>query len=189
MAAAAMTAVPGAAAAATSPSAESAQASQPSAAPKAGKLNVSFTTKTYGGKYAPVNLGAVWIEDSAGKWVYTLEMWCGWQNTKSLMPYNAAGGVDYSVGLFPGSNTTMPPSDVITAATQRQHKQHSGASWSFKDKDGKEVPDGMYKLKLEITEQEDAGKIVEVPIMKGAPAGLVMATDGPGFTNLKIELQ
>lgn len=160
-----------------------------SSLPKATKLTVDFTTKSYGGEYGPVNLGVVWVEDASGKWVYTLEMWCGWQNTKSLSPYNMSGGADYSVGLFPGTHTTMPPSDVVTAATLRQHKTHSGAHWSFKDSDGKEVPDGMYKLMLEVTEQEDAGKVLEVPFMKGGPAGPVTAPDSPGFTNLKINLE
>ena len=194
-------AAPGAASMVTPPPAGAASSAPTTAAPseatknaevvgpKATKLKVQFTTKSYGGMYQPVNLGAVWVEDASGKWVYTLEMWCGWQNTKSLKPYNSAGGADYSVGLFPGSFTTMPPMDVVTSATLRQHKPHNSGAWSLKDSKGAEVPDGMYKLKLEVTEQEDEGKVLEVPFMKGAAPGPIAAPDSAVFTNLKIELQ
>jgi hypothetical protein len=157
---------------------------------KATKLTLEFTTKTYGGKYAPVNVGAAWVADASGKWVYTLEMWCGWQNTKHLMVYDSAGGPDYSSGLFPGTfASSKPPADVIASATLKTHKTHTGASWSLKDSKGASVPDGMYKLMIELTEQEDSGKTLEVPFMVGAPPGPVIAMDSAVFTGVKITLQ
>ena len=159
--------------------------------PKATSLTLEFTTKAYGGKWGPVNVGAVWIADASGKWVHTLEMWCGWQNTRHLMPYNSAGGPDYSTGLFPGTYTlgTAPPADVIASATLQRHKTHKGASWNFEDGRGTEVPDGMYKLMFEVTEQEDAGKTYEVPFTKGDPPGPIMAPGTAVFTDLNVALQ
>lgn len=157
---------------------------------KATKLSLEFTTKPYGGKWGPVNVGAVWVADAGGKWVYSLELWCGWQNIRHLAPYNTAGGQDYSVGLLPGTYLgVMPPTDVVSSATLKNHKTHKGAVWTFKDSKGKEVPDGMYKLMFELTEQEDAGKTLEVPFMKGAAPGPVVATGSTVFTDVHITLQ
>jgi hypothetical protein len=157
---------------------------------KATKLTLEFTTKAYGGKYTPINVGAVWVADMSGKWIYTLEMWCGWQNTRHLMPYTTAGGPDFSAGLFPGTYSgATPPTDVIATATLKTHQTHKGAAWSFKDSKGAIVPDGMYKLIFEFTEQEDAGKSLEVPFMKGGPAGPIMSAGNATYTDLRIALQ
>lgn len=162
-----------------------------SAAVKATMLTVEFTTKTYGGMYGPPNVGVVWIEDARGKWVYTLEQWCGWLNTINLPVYAEAGGTDYCAGIFPGTfNAGMdPPADVITGATLPNHKTHTGAHWTFKNSKGAEVPDGMYKLRFEFTEEDDPGKLLEVPFMKGAPPGDIMIMDTPVYVGVKIALQ
>ena len=160
---------------------------------KATALTVDFTTMTYGGRYGPPNIGAVWVEDQAGKWVHTLEMWCGWLNFAINMGrYSSVGGPDYSAGLFPGTWTsgTDPPPDVIASPTLTNHKAHTGAKWTFTGSRGTEVPDGMYKLVFEFTEQDDPGKIMEVPFMKGGPAGPVEVDKlVTGFSNVKITLQ
>jgi hypothetical protein len=158
---------------------------------KATKLTLDYTTATYGGKYAPINIGAVWVADASGKWVYTLEMWCGWQNTKHLRPYTMAGGPDYSTGLLPGSFTSgkAPPPDVIASATLKTHKAHKSVVWNLKNASGAEVPDGMYTLNFELTEQEDAGKSLQIPFMKGGALGPLMAATSPVYMDVKAVLQ
>src|SRR5262249_38994317 len=137
------------------------------------------------------NVGAVWIEDSSGKWVYTLEEWCGWLNTINLTEYADSGRTDNCQGLFPGTDNSGsdPPSDVITSATLPNHKTHTGAVWTFKNDKGADVPDGMYKLRFEFTEEDNAGKLKEVPFMKGASPGDVAVMNAAGYTNVKIALQ
>lgn len=41
----------------------------------ASALSVTLTTVTQGGKYAPLNVGAIWIETTSGQWIDTLEYW------------------------------------------------------------------------------------------------------------------
>jgi hypothetical protein len=159
---------------------------------KATKLTVEFTTKTYGAKWAPDNVGAVWIADARGRWIYTLEEWAGLLNhALNLVTYTGAGGPDYSAGLFAGTYTSgsPPPADVIATATLHAHKTHKGAAWSFKDSTGKVVADGMYKLMFEMTEQETTDKTLEIPFMKGAPAGPIMAAGNAVFADVRVALQ
>src|SRR5262249_36403719 len=124
------------------------------------KLSFDFTTKTYGGRYAPRNAGAVWITDASGKYINTLEYWGSTPNDTHLTSYIASKGADYALcgaleklfGTCKGTNVTMPPPDVITAATFQTHKAHTGDHWNFKDAMGSPVPDGMYKIVIEMAE-------------------------------------
>jgi hypothetical protein len=47
----------------------------PPAAAQVGVLTLDFTTVNQRGRYAPQNVGAVWIETDAGMFVKTLERW------------------------------------------------------------------------------------------------------------------
>jgi hypothetical protein len=40
-------------------------------------LTFDVTTKAPGGRYQPRNVGAIWVEDSSGKLVKSLEVWAG----------------------------------------------------------------------------------------------------------------
>jgi hypothetical protein len=159
------------------------------------KLTLEFTTKTYGGNRAPQNIGAVWVEDSNGKWIYTLEYWGSIPNDQHLSRYVSSGGPDYAFnvpgelqGVLPPGYVTQPPPDVVTGATLATHKQHM-AAWNFKDKAGMVVPDGAYRIVIEISEQEKTEKSTEVPFMQGAMPGSTMPPDGDIATGMKLTLQ
>jgi hypothetical protein len=63
------------------------------AADGGGVSSLSFTVLTVaqGGKYQPKNIGAIWVQDSAGRFVKSLEVWAK-QRRKYLTKYNAAVG-------------------------------------------------------------------------------------------------
>jgi flagellar hook assembly protein FlgD len=68
------------------------------------------------------------------------------------------------------------------------HKTHS-VTWSLKDSMGKEVPDGAYKLVIELTEASSTGKSQEIDFMKAAGAPPVMPADTQYYTGMKLTLQ
>jgi hypothetical protein len=167
------------------------------AALKPTKLTFEFTTKSYRGKYAPKNVGAVWVEDTSGKWVYTLEYWGSAPNDSHLTRYNTAAGPthDYALGnpllaVFGGAKyVVMPPPDVLSGATLNMHKTHTGLSWSLKDANGKEAPDGPYRVVIEITEDEVSEKSYEVPFTKGPMPATVNPMETAVYTGVKLTLQ
>jgi hypothetical protein len=150
--------------------------------PKPTRLTATITTKTMGGKYAPKNVGAIWIEDSSGKWVYTLDWWDGLLNVQWLTHYNSVQGPSYT--FF----DPKPGPDVITSPTLNMHKTHE-VSWGFEDKNGAQVPDGDYKLKIEITEESATGTVEEIPFTKGPEPVTLMPPDKPCCVGMKLTLE
>jgi hypothetical protein len=151
--------------------------------PKPTKLSFEVTTKTQGGRYAPKNVGAIWIEDSSGKWVYTLEWWDSILNASKLSRYSQVQGPAY-VAFFGDT----PPADVITGATLSMHKSHS-VTWSLKDSKGAEAPDGEYTLMVEVSEAEANGKTLELPFTKGPAPVTMTPADSPYYTSMTLTLQ
>lgn len=150
-------------------------------------LTFAYTTRTQDGEYAPDNVGAVWVEDASGKWIHTLEYWGNVPNGSHLSRYSRAGGPDY--GAFFGIRSVKPPPDTITSATLHMHKSHTGLSWDLKDKSGADVPDGMYKLVIELTEEEAAGEFLEIAFMKGPEAAEIAPPDTPYYTGMTLTLR
>jgi hypothetical protein len=184
----------GAMATATPQAGAAGMAEQPPPAAKPMTLTLEFTTKTQRGRYAPKNVGAAWVETTNGKWVHTLEYWAGKPNDAHLTRYNAAGGPNYAtsgelarvLGLPP--YTTKPPADVVAGPTLDMHKTHTGSVWNFKDATGKDVADGMYRVVIELTEVDSAGKSQEIPFVKGAmPVSLMM--DYEFYSGVKLDLK
>lgn len=124
-------------------------------------LTLTFGTIPQGGKYAPTNGGVAWVEDEQGKWVHTFEIWISTIEISYLKKYIAAGGPNYAkltspLGLLgTGPAPVMPPPDVISSATYVQHKLHSGDLWNLKDANGTEVPDGNYRVVIEVCEDTE----------------------------------
>jgi hypothetical protein len=137
-----------------------------------GKLDISFTTASYVGRYHPENCGAIWIEDAAGNYIATPAIWARIR-TRPLFFYQAV-------------RCQQDKPDAITSATLETHKSHS-VTWDGKDLHDRVVPDGMYVLNIEVTEDEaDAGRRAKYPFMKGAIAETLMPPDTESVKGLKL---
>lgn len=120
-----------------------------------GTLKVEYMTQTSGGQYAPRNISAVWVETMAGAYVATIELSAAIRR-KDLVYFQDRACTD---GLGP---------DVIVSATQRTHEKMHVAEWTGLDFEGKGVPDGPYKLYIEVTETDlEPGELNTYDFTKG----------------------
>lgn len=152
-----------------------------------GTLTIEFTSVNQGGRYSPRNVGAVWIENSAGMFVKTVERWAGIRANHLTHWASVSGG--WPTAFFGGGGTSADQMDAISRATLRAHEKHM-LSWSLKGVDGAVVPDGTYKVGIEVTEDNfvpGAWKAVE--FQKGGEAQTVMAPDAPPYSGLIIKYQ
>jgi hypothetical protein len=151
----------------------------------AGMLTIDFKSVTSNGQYAPRNVGAVWIETSGGKFVKTVEKW-GNVRANHLTAWNAASGGWGS--LFGGGNAA-DMMDAVSRATLRSHEMHHDM-WNMKDTTGKVVPDGMYNVVIEVTEDNRrAGPVGRVAFVKGPAPQMVNAPDGGPFSGFVLSYQ
>jgi len=150
-------------------------------------LGFEFTSVTQNGKYAPVNIGAVWVESASGQWVHTLEYWGNVPNDTHLNRYLSVSGPDYA--SFFGIPVTKVPPDVVTSATLQTHKTHSGLSWNLENASGSPVPDGMYTLVVELTEATSPGQFIEIPFEIGPGATAPTPPSSNYYTGIKLTLQ
>jgi hypothetical protein len=132
-------------AAAGSGGGESTSAVAGGATQSSGPSSVVFdvTTVSQGGRYSPKNIGAIWVQSSAGTFVKSLELWAKQRRTH-LSKFNAAVG---STGAV----------DVTASATLSTHRAHH-VTWSLKDRSGATVPPGKYTLFIEVTDYDGPGK-------------------------------
>ena len=140
-------------------------------------FHFDFTTVTANGKYSPKNIGAVWIETVQGQFVKSLNVWAQ-KRIVHLIKWNAA-----SAGNLV---------DAVTSATASSHGMH-GADWDCTDMSGNAVPDGPYRLRLEMTEQDSAffiwppGPSFSIDFAKGGPTTLT-PPDQPNFVSMTLNL-
>ncbi len=99
-------------------------------------LRVEFTTVSYGGRYAPRNVGAVWITTEAGAFVKTLEEWGTRRHTNLYAWRKSSAG-----------NTV----DAITGATRSTAGAHT-STWNCSDGRKVLVPAGNYVVNAEFVE-------------------------------------
>jgi hypothetical protein len=140
-----------------------------------GTLMIEFQTETYGGHYEPENCGAVWIEDPEGQYVATPMIWAGLR-ARNLFIWDAR-------------RCRGDRPDAISSATLTEHGKRHLAEWDGKDQTGKLVPDGMYVLNIEVTEDEfDYGRRTEVPFERGSESFTLepQDVDDDSVINLKL---
>lgn len=132
----------------------------------AGTLTVEYMTQTVGGEFAPRNVSAVWIETMAGAYVATIEL------SAAIRRKDLAYFQDRAC-------TDEPGPDVIVSATQKTHDKMHMAEWTGLDFEGKGVPDGEYKLYIEVTETDlEPGELNTYVFTKG-PAPFTMTLPVP----------
>jgi hypothetical protein len=140
-------------------------------------LAVSVTTKTTNGKYAPDNIGAIWVADAGDKFIKTLRVWAV-RRQKHLDRWTA---VTAAAGA-PSSKV-----DAISSATLPNHGVRT-ATWSCTNLAGARVPDGSYRVCFELTESNTAGPLDCVPITLGPAPFLIKPADVSIFTQRSLEL-
>jgi hypothetical protein len=132
------------------------------------------TTVAQGGRYQPRNIGVIWVQDSGGAYVKTLEVWAGIRAIylSKWLSVNAWGD----------------QTDAVSGATLRMHVPHH-ATWDLTDSKGTKVPDGDYQIFVESTDQDRAGANTSVKFTKGSKAQTVMPPDQAAFKALKLSYQ
>lgn len=135
-----------------------------------GSLSVSVTTATANGRYAPRNVGAIWITDGGGKFVKTLTEW-GSRRRQYLTKWLAASG----------GNTV----DAVTSATINSHGTRTG-TWNGTNASRAAVADGAYKVCFELTEYDGTGPSDCVAFTKGRMAFTDKPADVTNFKNRSL---
>jgi hypothetical protein len=143
-------------------------------APVDGSLQISFSTTTKGGQYAPLNCVVAWIE-LGGTFVRTLDRKAGVRARHLVDWFTRAGATD---------------TDAVSGASRQNHATPVTLTWDLKD-NGVEVADGMYTLRIEMTEdnatlatQNNQGSFT---FQKGPNAQMQAGLTATGFTNVSID--
>ena len=134
-------------------------------------LTVSVITSSTGGNYAPRNVVAIWVENSAGTFVKTLTVYA--QDRK----YDLTNWQSIS-----GGNSV----DAVVGATQTSHGTIYG-SWNGTDSKGTAVADGTYRLCMELTDKGSAGNFSFFNFTKGPVAESQTPSNVPSFSSISIK--
>lgn len=140
-----------------------------------GTLSVSVATSSTGRNFAPRNILAIWIEDSSGKFVKTL---LAYANTRKT-----------HLNTWEASTTTAGSAfntvDAITGATQSSHATRT-CSWNGTNYSGKLVPDGDYKIRMELTDKNATGNVASFTFTKGPNTQKLSPANVPSFSSISI---
>jgi len=134
-------------------------------------LIVTVTTSGTGGSYAPRNVAAIWIENSAGAFV------------KTLTVYAQARQSDLTNWNTSSSGNRV---DAITGATQSNVGTIYGA-WNGTDVAGKVVADGTYKVCMELTDKSTTGNFSTFAFTKGTAAVTLTPANVPSFSAISLK--
>ncbi|MEM6291912.1 MAG: DUF2271 domain-containing protein [Myxococcota bacterium] len=127
---------------------------------------VQVRTRTRGGRYAPDNAGAAWIETADGAFVRTLGVWAQTRR-EHLLQWNARTGANRV--------------DAMTGPTAGAH--HGWVfSWDHRDASGARVDPSDFVLMVEFSEDnsnegEPAGPVLRVPFSTASPCEVVNAAE------------
>jgi len=140
-----------------------------------GKLDVSVSTSSTGGNYAPRNILAIWIENEEGSFIKTLLAYADKRKThlNIWQASTAAAGSEYNVV------------DAITGATKSSHATRT-CSWNGFDYKGSAVPDGNYFLKMELTDKNSTGNSASFLFAKADSASIQSPSDNPSFSSVSL---
>jgi hypothetical protein len=136
-------------------------------------LTFDVTTVNQGGRYAPRNVGAIWIETQSNAFVKTLQVWAGTRGRYLTRFNNEAGGSRV---------------DAVTSATLRSYGMHS-VTWDLTDVSGSAVSAGDYKVVIEVTDHDGAGKSADVPFTFSNEPMMLTPADQQYYTGMQIVVQ
>jgi hypothetical protein len=140
-----------------------------------GTLTVTTTTSSTGGNYAPKNIVAIWIEDEQGNFVKTLLAYA--QNRKThLNTWEAS-----TTAAGSPFNTV----DAVSGATRTSHATRT-CTWNCTDVNGTLVPDGIYKVRLELTDKNSTGNYSTFTFTKDTNQVSLTPSNVPSFSSISI---
>jgi hypothetical protein len=144
-------------------------------APSSSLASLSFdvTTSPVGYRYQPKNVGAVWVQDSSGKLVKSLEVWASVRR-RYLTRYTSA---------LAGSKV-----DVVASATLSNHRTHH-VTWNMTDRNGAKVAPGSYTLVMELTDGDQTGRSSTISFDTTVGAQVLNPTNAPSFNSMTLQLQ
>jgi len=140
-----------------------------------GTLSVSVTTSSTGGSYSPRNILAIWVEDGSGKFVKTLLAYANTRKTH-LNTWEAS---------TTAAGSAFNSIDAITSATQSSHGTRN-CSWNGTDYNGKLVPDGTYKIWMELTDKNSTGNVAPVTFIKSPNVQKLTPAAVPSFSSVSM---
>lgn len=135
-----------------------------------GTLNLKFTTKATNGQFSPRHLLAVWITKQDGNFLKTLLL-----NAQNQHYIHYLG----EWNSYSNGNKT----DAITGATLSQHKERE-ITWDCLDVNGNTIPDGTYKVWIEMTEANANGPKYSFTFTKGAAKDSAKMPDQTYFKDI-----
>lgn len=142
---------------------------------RAGTLTVTFDTTPAGGRFAPRNVVAVWVETSTRRYIKTLGRWSA-ERTLSL------------IGWAMASNSDL---DVVSGATRLDHSERLQVVWDTADADGELVVAGGYRIRMELSDDNagtpDVNNQGAFPFSIDGVARVETPDDNGGFTNVVID--
>ena len=135
-------------------------------------LQIRVRTSPVGGRFAPRNVGAIWIETSTGAFVKTVQRW-GRTRAKWLLRFNASSAGDVT--------------DAITGATQQSHTTHD-VTWDLTDLARCEIAAGDYQVVIEHTDKNGSGASMVVPFRKEQAPLAITLPDTTYFHDIAVNL-
>jgi uncharacterized protein (TIGR03382 family) len=141
-------------------------------------VTVTFTTTSNGGEFAPKNVVAGWVEVDQGPFVKTIGVYAA-ERKLNLIAW----------GLIAGPNDV----DAISGATLLDHLTPVTMTWNLRDKQGNLVPDGTYRIRLEMA---DSNAVTTADNRQGAFTFIKSSTpqlqtglSSGGFTDGTVDFQ
>lgn len=140
-----------------------------------GTLSVSVNTRSTGGNFSPKNVMAVWIENNSGKFIKTLLVY-GDKRKAHLNVWESSTSL---------AGSTFNSVDAITGATQTNHALRN-CSWDGTDFNHMNVPDGDYKLRIELTDKNETGNVASLNFTKGPNSFKQNSSNTNGFSSVSL---
>jgi hypothetical protein len=142
-------------------------------------LTITATTQpTATGTFAPNHVVAVWIQDSGGAFVKTIDRWAATRKSDLVGWIAKAGSAD---------------ADAVSGATIQSHATPLTITWDLKNKSGTVVPDGTYTIRMELADSNTTSTANNnegtFTFVKGSAPQTQSALSNGKFTNVTIDFK
>jgi hypothetical protein len=131
------------------------------------------TTRPVGYRFAPRNVGAIWIERADGAFVRAIERW-----------YSVRGAYLFTFRESAGDRVV----DGVSGATLDAHRPHD-ATWDLRDVEGCPVAAGGYRVRVELTDGNRAGRTADLAFELGERPMAITFPDLDSFHSMRLVLE